>query len=122
MYMKEQKEQLGNVLGTFGKVAYNIGRGIYDYIADNQFNPQNYYFTKNEPIRHNAPMPIKQPKPGPPRNPDVLPPITRQHEKREIKEDLGNPYEFWTRGEQSSQLINPKVSLGLTRQGMRDGG
>jgi hypothetical protein len=49
-------------------------------------------------------MPIKRPKPGPPRNPDVLPPITRQHEKREVKEDLGNPYEFWT------------------RQGMRDGG
>ena len=49
----EGAKRVGNVLGTFGKVGYNIGRGIYDYIADNQFNPQNYYFTKNEPIRHN---------------------------------------------------------------------
>jgi hypothetical protein len=40
-------------------------------------------------------MPITPPRP--PRNPGVLPPITRQHEKREVKEDLGNPYEFWTR-------------------------
>jgi hypothetical protein len=97
----EGAKRVGNVLGTFGKVGYNIGRGIYDYIADNQFNPQNYYFTKNEPIRHNAPMPIKQPYRPPITK---MPPITRQHEKREVKEDLGNPYEFWT------------------RQGMRDGG
>ncbi len=49
----EGAKRVGNVLGTFGKVGYNIGRGIFtiDYIADNQFNPQNYYFTKNEPIR-----------------------------------------------------------------------
>jgi hypothetical protein len=39
-------KRVGIVLGTFGKVDYNIGRGIYDYIADNQFIPQNYYFTK----------------------------------------------------------------------------
>ena len=45
-------------------------------------------------------MPIK------PYRPPItkMPPPTRQHEKREVKEDLGNPYEFWT------------------RQGMRDGG
>lgn len=94
----EGAKRVGNVLGTFGKVGYNIGRGIYDYIADNQFNPQNYYFTKTEPIRHNAPMP---PNTQPYRNPGTLPPRTRQHEKREekreVKEDLGNPYEFWTR-------------------------
>ena len=119
----EGAKRVGNVLGTFGKVCYNIGRGVYDYIADNPFKKENYYFTTREPIRHNAPMP---PNTQPYRNPGTLPPRTRQHEKREekreVKEDLGNPYEFWTRGEQSSQLINPKVSLGLTRQGMREGG
>ena len=45
-------------------------------------------------------MPIKQPYRPPITK---MPPITRQHEKREVKEDMGNPYEFWT------------------RQGMRDG-
>ena len=87
-------------MGTFGKVGYNIGRGIYDYIADTPFKKENYYFTTREPIRHNAPMPNTQPY----RNPGTLPPRTRQHEKREVKEDMRNPYEFWT------------------RQGMKDGG
>ena len=99
----EGAKRVGNVLGTFGKVGYNIGRGIYDYIADTPFKKENYYFTTREPIRHNAPMP---PNTQPYRNPGTLPPKTRQHEKRgdDKKEDLGNPYEFWT------------------RQGMKDGG
>jgi len=95
----EGAKRFANVLGTVGKVGYNIGRGIFDYIANNEFNRDNYYFTKNETPawhKHNAPMPSKK------RSSGVLPPVSRQHERvvpkpiavEEVKEE--GPYEFWT--------------------------
>jgi hypothetical protein len=47
----EGGQRVAKVLNTFGKVGYNIGRGIYDYVADNPFNMTNYYSFNDQPQR-----------------------------------------------------------------------
>lgn len=88
-----------------GQLGYNLGRLGYDYLSGSDIKPANYFWASdtrqtipNPPTNPpRLPNPIRPPPPRPP--PNVLPkmpPISRQNDKK--PEDLGNPYEFWTRG------------------------
>tara|TARA_R110000822_G_scaffold118759_4_gene251545 strand:+ start:2003 stop:2329 length:327 start_codon:yes stop_codon:yes gene_type:complete len=77
-----------------GQLGYNLGRLGYDYLSGTDIKPANYFWASD--TRQTIPNPIRAPPPRPP--PNVLPkmpPISRQNDKK--PEDLGNPYEFWTR-------------------------
>lgn len=104
----EGAKRVGNVLSTFGKAGYNIGRGIYDYVADNPFNMSNYYSFVNtapEPTPRREPIkvPLRPPVNILPQPIRKLPPPSRQNEPRTRSESadayaspyLGNPSEFW---------------------------
>lgn len=120
----EGAKRVGNVLSTFGKAGYNIGRGIYDYVADNPFNMRNYFsFVNNPPEPTVRREPIKVPlRPPPnilPQPIRKLPPPSRQNEPY-----LGNPSEFWnTPSREPTQPSNIADFLkGAQPRGMRSGG
>ena len=135
----EGGQRVAKVLNTVGKVGYNIGRGIYDYVADNPFNMTNYYSFNDQPQRiinppqapyrppprvYPLPPPSRQNNPpAPPINPsDFYTPPERISNSSSITDFLRNakPRGMAGGGRINALLNNPK-SL-KTVIGMKDGG
>ena len=83
----EGGKRVAKVLNTVGKVGYNVGRGIYDYVADNPFNMANYYSFNDQPQR------IINPPQAPYRPPPrvlPLPPPSRQNNPPRTRSESAN--------------------------------
>lgn len=110
----EGGQRVAKVLNTVGKVGYNVGRGIYDYVADNPFNMANYYSFNDQPQR------IINPPQAPYRPPPrvyPLPPPSRQNNPPPI-----NPSDFYTPPERISNSSITDFLRNAKPRGMKDGG